>query len=97
MDTEHVEPIEDVETELNKCVDTMETRQQFAHFLKLLCIDFEENQEEWEHQDIHSFLYALLDYATNAEQYTTESGVVIDPDHVSWRSFAEMLSCARSY
>lgn len=97
MDTENIDDVKDIEDELNKCVDTMETREQFAHFVKLLCMDFEENQEEWEHQDIHSFLYALLDYASNADQYTTESGVVIDPGFASWRSFAEMLSCARSY
>lgn len=76
--------------ELYIFVKQIKNKQDFEHFLNLLYDDFKQNKEEWENNELNSYLEALC--ASNAN--TTEEELNEPP---SWRSFGEILLTAIVY
>ncbi len=84
-----------LEQKIEETIKTMESKEDFCSFLNLLVLDYDENQEFWQNQDLQSFLIALRDYSAG------EGGYLDDPamdNRVSrWSTFAEMLCAARAF
>lgn len=76
--------------ELYTFVKDIKNKRDFEHFLNLLYNDFIQNKEEWENNDLNSYLEALCASNTN----TTEKELNEPP---SWKAFAEVLLTAIVY
>ncbi|MCB9333485.1 MAG: hypothetical protein H6574_20695 [Lewinellaceae bacterium] len=61
-------------------------QQDFVSFLNKLIMDFNQNKNQWENDDLLSFLKGLEGYAS--DKFHGE---------VSWKTFAEILLAARVY
>ncbi|MGN5955886.1 DUF7660 family protein [Sphingobacterium lactis] len=64
----------------------MSSKQDFLKFISLLRENLEDNSNEWENNDLESFLTGLEGYCID-----------YDGDDPSWRVFAELLLAARVY
>ncbi|NQD70927.1 hypothetical protein HP439_09380 [Sphingobacterium shayense] len=62
------------------------SKDEFIEFLNLLKRNLEEKPEEWENNDLMSFLEALLGYSADSIH-----------EAPSWRLFSELLLAARVY
>ena len=73
------------------------TRLEFARYVDYLIRDLDANPEEWENNDLKSFLEAISRYALSVHGYYKNFGIPIDADVARWRVFADILAGARVY
>ncbi len=77
-------------------VERVETREDLAAFVELLRLDYERDSENWENDDVASFLEALAAWTVDMPGYFQNRG--LDPADVPlWRLVGMMLLAARSY
>jgi len=84
------------EEKLHAALDSLQTRDDFVHFVALLVESFKEAGAPWENATIESFLAALAQSASNLEGYydSPDDGArnVVSP---SWEAVAGLLFSAR--
>jgi hypothetical protein len=86
-----------IENQLRETIESLEKREDFVYFLKLLHNDVVLNKHQWENTDLPSFLEALTAYAHDIDGYYQNMNIPVDPEKPSWRLFADMLLGARVY
>lgn len=72
--------------EIYEYAEKVSSKYEFIEFLNLLKRSLEEKPEEWENNDLASFLEGLLGYSTDST-----------PEAPSWRLFSELLLAASVY
>lgn len=87
--------MDEIERQIEKTVEGLATREQFADLLELLARDYDENLFAWNNQDLRSFLRALAVYARGEGGYFRE--FVTQDTEPTWALFADMLCAARAY
>ncbi|MEC7119708.1 MAG: hypothetical protein VXW65_07385 [Pseudomonadota bacterium] len=81
----------------SEIVPTIQTREQFQHFLALLAEDYKANDQERERADVALFLEALAAYSKDIDGYYKNTNQQVNASVPSWRVFAEMLCGACVY
>lgn len=82
--------------ELKHRVESVESREDFAVFVRDLLRNFEERPESWENRDLGSFLDAAAAWTEDMDGYFQNSGGQT-PEQPDWRTFARILMAARMY
>ena len=77
-------------------VEQVESRADFAGFVGSLLADLREKPEEWENNDLASFLGAVKAWIEDMDGYYKNIGERT-PEHPSWRTLAQILLAAKSY
>ena len=73
------------------------SRKGFVEFLKLLHKYYTSKPEDWENNNLESFLEALSDYAEDIPEYYKNTKQDRSPDTADWQVFADMLRGAIVY
>jgi hypothetical protein len=85
-----------IEERLHAALDTLQTRDDFVRFLRLLVESFHEPGPRWDNATVDSFLAELAHTASNLEAYYDSPGEaaqnVASPN---WGAVASMLFSAR--
>lgn len=79
-----------MEIDIYEFYEKVESKKDFELFLKVLVKDFKVNKEEWDNDNLGSFLEGLYGYNFGSE-------TDINVTKPSWKDFAEMLLAARVY
>ena len=74
---------------------SVETREDFQVFLRVLAEDFRVHGEKWENAHLGRYLEALAAWAEDMDGYFRNRGETAPSP--SWRLFAQMLVAARVY
>ena len=83
--------------ELSDFAATVSSRQDFIQFVKHLNVDYREHRDEWENDDLESFLGGLSGFADDMAGYFKNMGETVDVETITWRIAAEMLMAATVY
>jgi hypothetical protein len=75
----------------------MNSRGDLVQFIHALQDELEQHPEEWENQDLHTFLGALARFLNDAHGYYRNAKVDVDADVPSWRLLADCLQAASAY
>jgi hypothetical protein len=81
---------------LNEQLEKVRSKEDLAEFITALCSDLRTNARGWENATLERFLDAAQAWIRDMDGYYRNSGQE-PPDVPSWRTFAEILSAARSY
>lgn len=73
------------------------SRQSFVEFLRLLLLDYSKSPDEWENDNIGSFLEAMSRYADEIQGYYDNIGQDVDANLPSWKVFSDILRGAKIY
>ncbi|MGH3090515.1 MAG: DUF7660 family protein [Rubrobacteraceae bacterium] len=74
----------------------LESREDFASFVRDLLRDLEERPESWENRDLAAFLDAVAAWTEDMDGYYQNSGEQT-PEQPEWRTVARILMAARMY
>jgi hypothetical protein len=77
-------------------VDTINSRADFVKFVRELATNFETSPEDWENNDLNSYLEAMAAWVEDMDGYYQNSGQP-SPQQPSWKIMAEILLAARYY
>ncbi len=78
--------------------EALQDRGGFLRFLEALYENHRQFPDEWENDDLESFLDGLLGFARDTGGYYSSIGCdEIDLQRPTWRAFAEMLLAAKVY
>ncbi|SDA94857.1 hypothetical protein SAMN03159443_05342 [Pseudomonas sp. NFACC15-1] len=82
--------------ELDKMIERMDTREEFADFICKLKEDLELNPSEWENPTLERFLDAMEAWVRAMNYYAKNSGdeKALTP---SWQTFAKILFASKIY
>ena len=75
----------------------MNSRGDLARFIYALQDDLENHPENWENQDLHTFLGAVARFLNDAHGYYQNEKLDFDADVHSWRLLADCLQAATCY
>jgi hypothetical protein len=76
---------------------TVKSRSEFVRFVEFLNTDLRENRDEWENNNLESFLSGLSGFANDMDGFYRNMGEIVDIEQLSWRMAAQMLLAARVY
>jgi len=77
--------------------EPVQSRQQLIDHLYRLLDDFDGPGNQWQNQDIDTFLKAMAAWLTDCEGYYRNTGQLVDVNTASWQIFADALSAASVY
>lgn len=77
-------------------LERLETREDFSNFITQLSSDLETNCDDWENQDLPSFLEAMAAWVDDMDGFYKNSGENI-PQNIPWKVFAKILYAAKMY
>ncbi len=75
----------------------MNSRRDLAQFIYALQSDLRLHPENWENQDLHTYLGALAAFLNDAHGYYRNAKLDISADLPSWRLLADCLQAASVY
>ena len=78
-------------------VEALHTRQDFERFLSALIKNLKSKPDDWDNDDLLSFLEAMKDWTHDAQGYYNNFNLDVDIEKPSWRFFADILRAARVY
>jgi len=81
---------------ISEQVKSVQTREEFVEFVKVLSKDFKSNQATWENKDAGSFLEALASWVEDMDGYYLNEGKTV-PKQLDWNVAANMLVAAKMY
>ncbi|MFL5244352.1 MAG: hypothetical protein ACJ8FY_19810 [Gemmataceae bacterium] len=81
---------------LHEMSKNLQTHNQFAAFVRHLTQSLHDHPEEWQNQDLPSYLEALAAWVDDMEGYYKSQGATL-PLQPSWRTLAEIMLAARVY
>jgi len=76
---------------------TVNSRQDFIKFVEYLNADYRERRNEWENDNLETFLGGLSGFANDMGGYFRNMGETVDVENATWRIAAEMLLAASVY
>lgn len=79
-----------MDTNIYDYYETINSKEDFERFLKLLVEDFEKNKDNWENDTLSLFLESLYGFNYDSKSDPVE----IKP---TWKEFAKMLLAAKVY
>lgn len=82
--------------ELINQINNLHTREDFIKFLLLLVKDFKNNPDEWENNNLESFLEAAASWTEDMDGYYINNNLPL-PENVNWKVFANILMAAKMY
>jgi len=75
----------------------IKSREDFVIFLKKLLINYKKSNEDWENDNLESFIDGMIGATEDADGYYKNLNEDLDADQPSWRLFADILISARVY
>jgi hypothetical protein len=81
---------------MNEQLEEVRSKEDLAEFIAALCRDLRTDAGSWENATLERFLDAAQAWIRDMDGYYRNAGQE-RPDIPSWRTFAEILSAARSY
>jgi hypothetical protein len=75
----------------------VDSRKDFAAFLKLLHKDFIKNPDKWENNSLQKFLEAMSAYTEDVQGYYNNTNQPINADNPQWSVFADIIKGATMY
>ena len=81
----------------NRSVYRMDSRSDLVQFIYALQNDLKQHPENWENNDLHTFLGALAAFLGDADGFYRNMKVDVDADLPSWRLLADCLQAAAVY
>ena len=82
---------------LDDLVETIETRQDLAHFIDALVRDLKTNEQAWENPELERYLDALASWTESMDGYFHNVRGQPAPEQPTWRLVGYMLLAARIY
>ena len=83
--------------ELFDLANAVNNRQDFIHFTGQMRINLQNRPDEWENDNLSSFLQGLQGFSEDMAGYYKNAGEAIDVENISWRMAAQMLLAASVY
>jgi len=77
-------------------LEGVETREELSDFVLALVQDLRDNEDNWENQNLPTFLEAISAWIRDMDGFYANQGKDI-PHDVPWKIFADILFAARSY
>jgi hypothetical protein len=77
-------------------VKKIQTKEDFASFLRALKMDYIENLSSWENRDIGAFLGAMASWVEDMDAFYINQGLRI-PENPDWKIFADILMGGKLY
>ena len=74
-------------------IDQISTKEDFAKFLKMLSVDFKDNNVEWENIELHRYFEAMERFLYDSSERSLNE-IDMSP---SWRLFAKIMLAASTY
>jgi len=81
----------DQETDIDTYLNAINTKDDFKKFLEVFLIDYLNDGDKWENQNLESFRKALIASTNDIEYYYTEMEIDNDPNVANWRLFADII------
>ena len=81
---------------LTEKANTVQTREDFISLVHLLVQDLKENPNEWESNDLESFLRAIAAWVEDMNGYYQSQGLPL-PHQPDWKLFGQILVAAKIY
>jgi hypothetical protein len=81
---------------LNELAQQVHSREDLAAFIRALLCQLREKPEDWENQDLASFLEAMAAWIEDMEGYYKGRGEAV-PKQPTWKTIAQILLAARVY
>jgi hypothetical protein len=81
---------------LEEAVEQLQSREDFAAFVRALAADLQKNPDQWENPDLPAFLEAMSAWVEDTEKYYQNREERM-PDQPSWRTLGQILLAARVY
>ena len=69
--------------------ESIQSHDQLIDHLFFLMDDFDAIGNQWNNQDIYTFLQAMADWLENCEKHYQKNGAAIDVNKPSWQLFAD--------
>jgi hypothetical protein len=77
--------------------ESVKSRQELIDHLFRLMDDFDGAGDQWQNQDIYTFLQAMAAWLNDCEGYYRNTGRSINVETPSWQLLADALSAAAVY
>lgn len=77
-------------------LESIQTREELSDFVLALVQDFMDNRDNWENQDLFTFLEAVSAWIKDMDGFYANQGKEL-PHNVPWKIFADILFVARNY
>lgn len=77
--------------------ETIQSKQDFEYFLECFVEDYRQNREDWENQDLLSYLEGLNGFINDMTGYYENRSQGKNIEDLSWRTVAEILIAASVY
>ncbi|MDY7030963.1 MAG: hypothetical protein SVY10_03530 [Thermodesulfobacteriota bacterium] len=81
----------DQETDIDIYLNAINTKDDFKKFLEGFLVEYLNDGDTWENQDLESFLKALIASTNDIENYYSEMEIDNDPNLANWRLFADII------
>ena len=82
--------------ELYEKIETVKSKEDFIDFVNDLIKDFEMNQNDWENNNLKSFLQAISAWTGDMEGFYQNQKKVL-PANIDWNVFANILYASKMY
>jgi hypothetical protein len=82
--------------DLNQVLQRVQTRDDFAQFVRLLAAHLRQKPEEWENRDLSSYLEALSAWVEDMEGFYQNAGEAV-PQQPTWKTLGQILFAAKVY
>lgn len=77
--------------------ENINTKQDFVEFLSMLKKDYRDSKNEWENDELDSFLEGMFGFAYDLEGYHLNTKQEKDVNEPTWKDFADILLAAKVY
>ncbi|MDO6708987.1 hypothetical protein [Photobacterium sp. 1_MG-2023] len=77
-------------------LDNVLTKEDFSKFIISMIADFKDHSDDWENQDLPSFLKAVSGWVEDMDGFYENQGKEF-PGDINWKIFADIFYAARIY
>lgn len=77
-------------------LENIKTKDELSEFVSALQKDFKDNKDDWENQDLPSYLEAMSAWIDDMDGYYANQDKDL-PIDLTWKVFADILFAARIY
>lgn len=83
-------------TNFTEIIKNINDKEAFLKFIELLIDDLKNNPEDWENNNLETFLEAMANWIEDMEGYYQNTNQPI-PNNINWKVFADILMAAKMY
>jgi hypothetical protein len=81
---------------LHEQVDDINSREDFASFVRALIQDIRQDPDSWENNTVESFLDGIAAWVVDLDGYYANRGEAV-PEQPNWKVFGQILLAAKLY